>query len=67
MLKQLLQTAISLIGSIISCSVFFLFLSVFVFNLQIQHHSSNGNLTSFTDIVQVDTFKDNIEAYFLDR
>ena len=68
MLKQLLQTAIiSFIGAIVSCSVFFLFLSVFIFNLQIQHHLSNGNMSSFTDIVQVDLFQDNLKAYFFEQ
>ena len=68
MLKQLLQTAlISFIGSIVSCSIFFLFLSVFIFNLQIQHHLPNGNMSSFTDIVQVDLFQDNLKAYFFEQ
>lgn len=65
---KLLQTAlISLIGSIVSCSVFFLFLSIFIFNLQIQHHLPNGNMSSFTDIVQVDLFQDNLKAYFFEQ
>ena len=65
---KLLQTAlISFIGAIVSCSVFFLFLSVFIFNLQIQHHLPNGNMSSFTDIVQVDLFQDNLKAYFFEQ
>ena len=67
-IKKLLSTAlISFIGSIVSCSVFFLFLSVFIFNLQIQHHLPNGNMSSFTDIVQVDLFQDNLKAYFFEQ
>lgn len=67
MLKQLLQTAlISLIGSIISCSIFFLFLSIFIFNLQIQHHEPNGNLKDYTSIVQIDELYSNLHAYFFE-
>ena len=69
MLKQLLQTAIiSLIGAIVSCSVFFLFLSVFIFNLEIQNFSGDYmNIKSKTNIIQVDLFQDNLKAYFLDN
>ena len=67
-IKKLLSTAlISFIGAIISCSIFFLFLSIFIFNLQIQHHLPNGNMSSFTDIVQVDLLQDNLKAYFFER
>ena len=66
MLKQLLKTIItSLITSFISCSMFFLFLSIFVFNLEIQNFSSDfKTIKSKTIINQVDTLPNNIKYYF---
>lgn len=66
MLKQLLQTAlINLIGSIVSCSIFFLFLSMFIFNLEIQKFSSDfTRIESKTIINQVYTLPNNIKYYF---
>jgi hypothetical protein len=67
MFKQLFKTAlISFISSFISCSIFFLFLSIFIFNLQIQHHTPDGNMSSFTDIVQVDELASNLHTYFIE-
>ena len=54
------------IKSFIACSMFFLFLSIFTFNLQVQHHESNGNLKDYTSIIQVDELYSNLHAYFLE-
>ena len=53
----------------IACSIFFLFLSVFTYNLQIQTHDYNkkDSLLQCVEIVQVNTFKDTIESYLYDR
>ena len=69
MLKQLLQTAlISFIGSIVSCSIFFLFLSMFIFNIEIQNFSSDfTKIKSKTIINQVDTLPNNIKYYFSEQ
>lgn len=53
-LKQLLQTALnSLIGSIIACSIFFLFLSMFIFNLDVQHYHFKDNRMIIDNQVQI--------------
>lgn len=69
MLKQLLQTALnSLISSIVSCSIFFLFLSMFIFNLEFQNFSSDfKKIESKTIINQVDTLPNNIKYYFSEQ
>mgnify|MGYP003479981144 CR=1 FL=1 len=67
-MKQLLKSLLLFtIKSFIACSILFTFLSVFIFNLQIQNHQPNGNLSGFTDIVQVDLFTDNLKAYFFEQ
>ena len=68
MLKQLLKTIItSFITSLISCSMFFLFLSIFIFNLEIQNFSGDYmNIKSKISIVQVDDLTSNLHAYFIE-
>jgi hypothetical protein len=69
MLKQLLQTALnSFISSFISCSIFFLFLSMFIFNLEFQNFSSDfTKIKSKTIINQVDTLPNSIKYYFSEQ
>lgn len=66
MLKQLLQTAIiSLIGAIISCSVFFLFLSIFVFNIEIQEFNHDfTKIQKRTCVIQQTSLIKTIYTYF---
>lgn len=61
-LKQLLLFTIE---ACISCSIFFLFLSVFIFNIEIQEFNSDfTKIESKTIINQVDTLSNNIKYYF---
>lgn len=68
MLKQLLSTAlISLIGSIVSCSIFFLFLSMFIFNLDFQTYHFKGDrvvIDSQVQVIQALQFDELIDTYF---
>lgn len=66
MLKQLLQTAlISFIGAIISCSVFFLFLSIFVFNIEIQEFNHDfTKIQKRTCVIQQMSLIETIYTYF---
>ena len=66
-LKYMLNLLNYVLKVFIATSIVFLFLSIFIYNLQIQHHSSNGNLTDFTNIVQVDELVSNLHAYFLEN
>jgi len=50
---------------LIACSIFFLFLSMFIFNLEIQKFNSDfTKIESKTIINQVDTLSNNIKYYF---
>ena len=66
MLKQLLSTAfISLIGAIISCSVFFLFLSMFIFNIEIQEFNHDfTKIQKRTCVIQQTSLIETIYTYF---
>lgn len=55
------------IKSFIATSILFIFISVFIFNLQIQNFNTQGNIIGSTSIVQVDLFKDNLKAYFSEQ
>ena len=64
-LKQLLLFTIK---ACISCSIFFLFLSMFIFNLEIQKFNSDfTKIESKTIINQVDTLPNNIKYYFFEN
>ena len=66
MLKQLLQTVIiSFIGAIISCSIFFLFLSVFIFNIEIQEFNHDfTKIQKRTCVIQQTSLIETIYTYF---
>ena len=72
-IKKLLQTAIiSFIGAIVSCSVFFLFLSMFIFNLDFQKYHFKADsegykhmiIDSQVQIIQALQFDELIDTYF---
>ena len=65
-IKQLLSTAIiNLIGSIISCSVFFLFLSIFIFNIEIQEFNHDfTKIQKRTCVIQQTSLIETIYTYF---
>lgn len=68
-MKQTIQLLlIFTIKSVIACSILFTFLSVFIFNLEIQQFSGDYmNINSKINIIQVDTFMDNLKAYFFEQ
>jgi len=60
--QLLLHTA----KSLITLLLFFLMLSMFIFNIQIQHFNSRGYITGTDTILQVDTLFDNTHAFFME-
>lgn len=50
----------------IKLSIVMLSISLFIFNLQIQHFDSKGNLTGTETILQVDDLVSNLHAYFIE-
>lgn len=55
------------IKSLITIVILFTFISVFIFNLQIQDFNTKGNIIGSHSIVQVDLLLDNLKAYFLEQ
>ena len=57
-----------MVKSFISAGVFFIFLSIFTYNLQLQTMDvSTGKITKAYDIVQVNTLANNLKSYFLEH
>ena len=65
MLKQLLQLLLFTIKTCISCSIFFLFLSVFIFNLEIQEFNHDfTKIQKRTCVIQQTSLIETIYTYF---
>ena len=60
------QIGINLINSLVTISILFTFISIFVFNIQIQDFNVKGELIDTHSIVQVDLLLENLRAYFFE-
>jgi len=68
LINVLQQLTLFTIKVIIATSILFTFLSVFIFNLEIQQFSGDYmHIKSKTNIIQVDLFTDNLKAYFFEQ
>jgi len=66
--NYLLQLTDHAIKSLITIAILFIFASIFTFNLQIQNMDVNtGKIKQAFDIVQVNTFKENLHSYFYEK
>lgn len=61
------ELAMHFVKSLITIIVLYLFISMLIYNLQIQHFDNKGHIADTTTILQIDSIRENMRSYIQDE